>query len=253
MDSIGQILRAGRETRGLSLDEVHEATRITVQNLSALEDDRFDHFPNRVYARAFLRDYSNFLGMDSPSLLSRYEEEWNPQPEEVSVPKTRTSVWRVLGYTVLVLVIMAGLCAAGYFGWNYYEQRQRIAASPPIPTDHRESGATLPKPAPPVTTPTPKPPAVQEKPAPEGLVLEVTAIQTSWVVVKADGKRVLYTNMSPGQRETFRAKSSIYIFSANNQVRLKYNDEPQPPLGPPGKRGKRTFTPPKATPSPGPQ
>ena len=95
MDSIGQILRAGRETRGLSLDEVHEATNITVQNLSALEDDRFDHFPNRVYARAFLRDYSNFLGMDSPSLLTHYEEEWNPRPEEVAVSKPQVSAWHL--------------------------------------------------------------------------------------------------------------------------------------------------------------
>ena len=241
MDSIGQILRSGRETRGLSLDEVHEATRITVQNLTALEDDRFDHFPNRVYARAFLRDFSNFLGLDSPSLLTRYEEEWNPAPEVAAVPKPQASAWRVLGYTLLVLVIMAGLCAAGYFGWNYYEQHQRIAAKPPTRTHYVNNGATLP-------TVENLPP-----PVPDGLVLEVTAIQTAWVEIKVDGKQAYFANMPAGRTETFKAKSTIRIFTGNNAVQLKLNGEPQPPLGPLGKRGKRMFQLPKPTPPAGPQ
>ena len=67
MESIGQVLRAERDKRGLSLSEVYDDTKITIQNLEALEQDRFDYFPNRVYARAFLRDYANFLGLDSAS------------------------------------------------------------------------------------------------------------------------------------------------------------------------------------------
>ena len=89
------------------LREVQDATKITVNNLSALEEDRFDDFPNRVYTRAFLRDYANYLALDSAGLLESYEQTYAAESDPVTAaPVRRKSRLKVVG-VVVTLVIRA--------------------------------------------------------------------------------------------------------------------------------------------------
>ncbi|MGC8862411.1 MAG: helix-turn-helix domain-containing protein, partial [Armatimonadota bacterium] len=113
--SIGDVLRAKREDRGLSFDEVHEATKITPENLAALEENRFDVFANKVYARAFLRDYANFLGLDSALLLARYEEEWAAPAAAQAVVRTERSAWRAVAWAVAEIVLVGAVGAGSYY------------------------------------------------------------------------------------------------------------------------------------------
>ena len=71
METIGELLKNRRVEKDMTLADVHEATKITVENLAALEENRFEIFSSRVYARAFLRDYANYLGIDSIRLEIR--------------------------------------------------------------------------------------------------------------------------------------------------------------------------------------
>lgn len=252
MDSIGQTLRAEREKRGLTLDDAHESTKITIQNISALEEDRFDSFPNKVYARAFLRDYSNFLGLDSAELLTEYEEKWSPKPVPESIQEARPSRFaRALGYSVLVLVIAAALGAGGYFGWQKLQDERKSDARA-ITADAGESkpeGAVIPKAPkvePPKTEtqkaaePKPKPEAPAE--APKTLKLDVTALLPVWTEVKVDGQSALYRTVAKGERLSFEGKKSIYIKTGMaGAVQLKLNGELQPPLGSLKVRGEKTF------------
>ncbi len=45
VSGIGQRLRAGREARGMSLDEVASTTRIPTRHLKALEQEDWDALP----------------------------------------------------------------------------------------------------------------------------------------------------------------------------------------------------------------
>ncbi len=156
MESIGDILRNERERRGLTLQEVNEASKITIQNLTALEENRFDFFPNRVYARAFLRDYSNFLGLDSAALLARYEDEWNKTIEGEVVEPKKCPLLRALAYIAIFLIIAAGLGYAGYYGWTSLEKKQVVPRVKRVSSGNASlpPGATLP-PAPDVKLPEP--------------------------------------------------------------------------------------------------
>jgi len=244
MESIGQVLKSERERRGLSLEQVHESTRITTQNLSALEQDRFDHFPNRVYARAFLRDYANFLGLDSAMLLTRYEEEWGAPQEHPAARPAGRSIRRTLGYTFLALVVMGVLGAAGYFGWIAYEKRSGLRIASERRPAQREEVATLPKVEPvPPPPPRPEPKPEPEQPAPpEKLVLEVKAVRNVWVRVKTDGAVVFDGYLQPQAVRTFEAREFINIRTGMaDAVQLKLNGEPQPPLGTVREIGERTF------------
>lgn len=74
MDELGQILRQARDNKGLSLEEVHEKTRINVQYLEALETGDYAVLPSAAHIRGFLRNYARFLGLDPDPLLERYSQ-----------------------------------------------------------------------------------------------------------------------------------------------------------------------------------
>lgn len=71
--TVGEILLAERERRGLSLEEVSQESRIALKNLEYLETDNFEALPAKVYVRGFLRTYSALLGLDVEYLLNKYE------------------------------------------------------------------------------------------------------------------------------------------------------------------------------------
>jgi hypothetical protein len=255
MDSLGQLLKSQRESKGLTLEEVRDATRITLDNLVALEADRFDRFPNKVYARAFLRDYSNYLGLDSPELLVRFDHEWVTRPEPEPERTSRSSAFDVIGYFVLAAIIAGGLCAAGYFIYVSAEQRAQVARPVEI-----GDGATLPRPEPApepepqprvaaepesaVTPPTEPEPEPAPKPTlPDKLVLEVTTLREVWIGVIADGARAFWNTLPGGQTKTFEAKRSIRMKAGMaGAVSVKLNGVAWGPLAPPKSVGNKTFT-----------
>jgi cytoskeletal protein RodZ len=75
MSSIGQQLKQARESRGLSMKQVVQATRIRVHYLEAMETDDFSTLPSAAQARGFLRSYADFLGLNADDLISRQRNE----------------------------------------------------------------------------------------------------------------------------------------------------------------------------------
>ena len=71
MASIGTTLREERIRLGLGIDQVEADTKIRAKYLMALEDERFEALPGTAYARAFLRDYAEQLGLDPQELVNR--------------------------------------------------------------------------------------------------------------------------------------------------------------------------------------
>ncbi len=82
MDELGHILREARETKGLTLNEVQEQTRISQRYLEALEMGEYDKLPTPVHVRGFLRNYARFLILDPEPLLERYEINQSQQPRQ---------------------------------------------------------------------------------------------------------------------------------------------------------------------------
>lgn len=67
--SIGSTLKDRRVEKGLSLETAAEATRVQIKYLSALEEEKWEEFPARVYLEGFLKKYADFLGLSSEELL----------------------------------------------------------------------------------------------------------------------------------------------------------------------------------------
>src|SRR5690349_9201468 len=77
MGELGSRLTRVREARGLTLEDAERDTRISRRYLQALEAEQFDAIPAPVYARGFLRSYSQYLGLDPQEMLSLF-----PRPDE---------------------------------------------------------------------------------------------------------------------------------------------------------------------------
>lgn len=80
MGEIGFRLVRAREARGLTLEDAERDTRISRRYLEALEAEQFEVIPAPVYARGFLRSYSQYLGMDPAEMLALFprDAEGNP-------------------------------------------------------------------------------------------------------------------------------------------------------------------------------
>jgi cytoskeleton protein RodZ len=70
--SFGDRLRREREMRGISLDEIAKATKISNRSLRALEDEKFSQLPGGIFNKGFVRSYAKFLGIDEDQMVAEY-------------------------------------------------------------------------------------------------------------------------------------------------------------------------------------
>lgn len=109
MFDIGESLAAARQAQGLRLADVEALTSIRVAQLAALEAERFDEFPGRAYARAFLRSYSRALGLDADLFVlefeSRFPELPEPLPFVIAGQRWRPSLRAVTVVTVAAAAV----------------------------------------------------------------------------------------------------------------------------------------------------
>lgn len=137
MFEIGSTLREARMRQELGLQDAERATRIRARYLAALEEERFDQLPEEVYAKAFLRTYADFLGLDGglyvAELNARLEASRPPAPpppeRHLTLPSLNLRAAAVLGAGAV-------LVAAGLLAWRFAggaEEHTAPTASPPPP------------------------------------------------------------------------------------------------------------------------
>ena len=73
MPTVAEQLRAAREARNLSINEVAEITKMRGDHIRALEEGNFDVFVAPVYIRGFTRTYGTLLKLDVPQLIKALE------------------------------------------------------------------------------------------------------------------------------------------------------------------------------------
>lgn len=72
-DELGQLLKAAREERGLTLNDLQELTKIQKRYIEAIENGKYHLLPGSFYTRAFVRHIADVLHLNSDQLLKQYE------------------------------------------------------------------------------------------------------------------------------------------------------------------------------------
>jgi cytoskeleton protein RodZ len=121
---IGAALRTARQTLGLSLVEISEATRVRERHLTAIEAGQLDQLPSRPFTIGYVRAYAKALGLDADATAARYRVEFPSPDDELHTPvgvqhdrPPRSKLWMALGAVAVVAIV----------GWNV---AVRLMASP---------------------------------------------------------------------------------------------------------------------------
>jgi cytoskeleton protein RodZ len=144
-DAPGALLRAAREQRGLSRQQLAAEVKLLAGQIAALEEGRFDRLAEPVFVRAYLRSLARALRTDETALLAAYERVApHARPatgSSLTVPVDRprrpilleraSSARRHWGVAAAALVV------AGLWGWNQNARQPDIALS--LMPDHAGS------------------------------------------------------------------------------------------------------------------
>ncbi len=235
--NFGERLKREREMREVSLDEITVATRIGMRFLDALENEDWEKLPGGVFNRGFVRAIARYLGLDEEDLLAEYDvacserADLRPPPPP---PEPSAIVSRVVPALVVVLILF-GLVAGGYFGWRRLRALRRApeTASAPAPSEQSPRiAASVPATAPPRTMN-----------SPVSLHLYISASQPVYVRVTADGKDAFEGEVASGKNLRFDAQDEFIVSTGNfKAVLLELNGQVMPPVGAPGSSGKIVLT-----------
>ena len=81
MPAFGENLRREREMRGVSLEEISSATKISLRFLEAIEREDFTKLPGGIFSRSFIRSYARYLGLDEERVIAEYQLAAQPQAD----------------------------------------------------------------------------------------------------------------------------------------------------------------------------
>jgi cytoskeletal protein RodZ len=126
MKTVGQILKAKRESLGRKLDDVARVTKIRKSYLEALESDDYRKLPGAAYAKGFIKNYAAALGINAGTLVAIFRRDFAENEKGQIIPRGVTEPLDKQGwFWTPKLTLIAGLTAvivliSSYFGYQLY-------------------------------------------------------------------------------------------------------------------------------------
>jgi cytoskeletal protein RodZ len=236
-------LRAARERAGLTIRDISASTKIRPAALEAIERSDFATLPGEFYTRAFLRAYAASVGLSPESIISEYEAEHPetrpsprelpasaPPPARVSPPVddslTGPSAWSYLRAAMASPVVAISIVCI-LLVVTIVKTRPEPDAAPQAGAVGTSGSAGA--------TPAPAAAAAPRPDAAQPMTMEIQAEAPIWITGAADGERVLYRLLGPGDRVTLKARDQ-FAFRIGNAAAFSYkiNGVAGKPLGGPG-------------------
>jgi len=254
--SVGAYLSQERKKKNISLVDVAQVTRISVQYLEALERDEFQTLPASIFVRGFLRTYAAQIGLDPKEVLRMYETQTSTlaAPERMEAVASRKETEPLVKYISTLFIVALGVGIAFFF----------FVKETPVPpsSSPARSPETL-QPETPLAKGSPSQPLVAQerepsknlevgwlKKPPEGLsaaapvkterekkkerrhVLKVNATETTWLRIQSDDLPEFEALLQPNETATWTARRQFNITVGNaGGVEISLNGKSQGVLG----------------------
>ncbi|WDU80638.1 helix-turn-helix domain-containing protein [Lysinibacillus sp. G01H] len=79
---LGTRLKEARLSKGYSLDDLQEITKIQKRYLVGIEEGNYSIMPGSFYVRAFIKQYAEAVGLDAEEILETYKNELPSTPND---------------------------------------------------------------------------------------------------------------------------------------------------------------------------
>lgn len=100
MAELGTRLKEARLSKGYSLDDLQEITKIQKRYLVGIEEGNYSIMPGSFYVRAFIKQYAEAVGLNPEEILETFKSELPGTPnDQVSQSLTQTSTRRKVSKT----------------------------------------------------------------------------------------------------------------------------------------------------------
>jgi cytoskeletal protein RodZ len=193
--TVGEKLKAERERRALSLDDIAIQTRIPMRHLEAIEKSEYEKLPGSTYAIGFTRSYARAVELDDVKIGSDLRIELaqsgiggfqattpNYEPADPSSVPSRMLAWTAAAIGVLVI--------GGFLIWRSYFMNGDLTATDPAPVEQAAAEQAV--------TPAAAPASAAPNAAGE---VTLTAKDVVWIkVYDASRKRLYEAEMKAGDK-----------------------------------------------------
>lgn len=214
LPTAGERLRAAREEKGLSLEDIAAQTRIPRRHLESIETGDWDALPAPTYTTGFAKSYASAVGLDRTEIGDQLRAEMGGQRFatsqtevfEAADPRRTMPKWLVIGTIVAVVVLIAVM--------SWLNKRSLEPAAEPG-NAALEQSSTAP------TAPIAKPPAAPSAPAVQGQAVVLVATDAVWLQVSDKGTILYSAILQPGQTFTVPPSATAPVLKTGKPEALK--------------------------------
>jgi cytoskeleton protein RodZ len=270
MAAISETLRQARLRSGIGLDRLADKTKINPRYLQAIEAGDFGKLPSGIFARMFIKQYADAIGLDGASFAEEFQRstsfgqdsgqdmqtiaatrhDYHPSVPGLSSVGDRMQSDRIASMLSSFIWVVGAIlvCAGAYYGLAHIPSRSKPADNPapvrassvpatPLPAAApAASTAPAANPAPAASTTTPPadatPAAGTAPPSSAPIQVAITASEPVWVTAHADGKTVISEMLTAGSSKIVEATSAAQITLGNaGGADITFNGKKLEPIG----------------------
>ncbi len=261
MQSLGVRLRLERQRQKIGIEKIAEATCISQRYLEAIESDDQSSLPGEFFYRAFVRQYSKYLGWDPDEIekqinmvsslpssdpvetqavasgnlslstnpqITALRETLKDAPVRPAQDEGTSKAW----FAFAALVIVG--CVT-YFAWRNFTPAPIQTAPAPVKSMPEPIPPQTQEPAPQTQTTIAEPTKTPESaplttasttPLAGKFELTIRAKETTWIRLTADGAKIYGGTLDAGQERTINAVSAELIVGNAGTLDVFYNGKP---------------------------
>lgn len=141
--SLSELLRKRRQELGLHLSRVERDTKIRREYLEYIESGNYERLADDIYARGYVKNYADYLGLETAPILLLYKKERTARARDLKLrdggAKQKIGLTPIDSPRVVItprtFVILCAIALVvlvlGYLGWQF----NGLAAAPTLSLD----------------------------------------------------------------------------------------------------------------------
>lgn len=194
---VGSILKKKREELGQDLLEISRTLKISYTYLKAIEDETFEKLPEEVYVKGYIRKYAEILNIDPEIVIKAYNQQVSPPQaenkealEKDALKRKRSKIKLLLTPLLLLLLVIT----VTFILFPSSPEKKEISISPPPVETEKEN-------------------ILKTEDTPH--ILEVFAIDTTWLLIAVDNTTTKDMILKPGESIELQAKTGFSLKIGN--------------------------------------